>query len=215
VVGASVSNVERLRDVGSLVCETLEPRYGSGRADAGLRRNSRAGGIVPLPTVAELREFAEFAGLSASQRRLDDVGDGLAVVTRMLVGEGVGVQVRDTRRGMLAVGVMIHVLISRSEQRRFTHWSGRTRSLADRLERVLSRRARQRLMSWYWATVLTPPPLAKFTPLAASELEAWMSGSSAAPEVVRMAQRFLASDEFRVQVSRRASDLTSSRGRRF
>ena len=167
-------------------------------------------GIVPVPTPAELRQFAEFAGLSASPDRLADVSDGLAVVTRMLVGEGVAVQVRDTQRGMRTIGVMAHVLISRSEDRRYTHWTGRPRSLADRLERVLSRRARQRLMSWYWATALTAPRLTALSAASASALEAWISdsaegGSAEAPEPVRTAQTFLASREFRLQIARRAS----------
>lgn len=162
-------------------------------------------GIVPVPTPDELRDFAEFTGLSASQNRLADVEDGLAVVTRMLIGEGVGVRVTDTARGMRAIRVMAHVLISRSEGRRVTYLAGRPRSLADRLERVLDRRARQRLMSWYWATVLTAPPVMAFSASAASVLEAWVSDSGDAPELVRTAQAYLASDEFRLQISGRAS----------
>lgn len=167
-------------------------------------------GIVPVPTTAELRKFAEFADLSASPERLADVSDALAVVTRMLVGEGIAVQVRETERGMRSIGVIAHVLVSRSEKRRYTHWAGTSRPLADRLERVLSRRARQRLMSWYWATVVMPPPLTAFSQASAFALEEWINDSSGSettdpPELVRKAQTFLASPDFRWQIARRAT----------
>jgi len=159
--------------------------------------------VLPALVPGDVLRIAACDG-GVARERLRDVREGLVVVARILVGEGLTASVRkDDDFGMDVVGAMANALVRHAQDEWRRSLSGSSLSLGERLDRVLTRHSRQRLTSWYWATMLLGPRRAGRVDDAAEPLSDWLSHGLQVPSEVRRAREFFSSDEFRGHLSTR------------
>ena len=178
----------------------LRARRAQGKAE----RSLRLWPVLPARVPGDLLRIAEGDG-GVAKDRLEDVSQGLVVVARVLVGEGLTAAVRSNDFGLWVVGVMANALIRAADDAPRYTLSGRRLGLGDRLDRVLTRHGRQRLTSWYCAATLIGPRRLGRIHDAPQQLARWLGDDLQRPPEVSRAREFFASDEFRTHLGNRRS----------
>jgi hypothetical protein len=187
--------------------DKLRARREQSKAQTSLSHFPVLPGLVP----GDVWRIAASDG-GVAKERLRDVSEGLVVVARVLLGEGLTTSIRKGDDfGMAVVGAMANALVRHTQEEWRRSLRGSRLSLGERLDRVLTRHSRQRLTSWYWATMLLGPRRAGRVDNAAQPLSDWLSDGLQVPSEVRRAREFFSGDEFRGHLSSRRAGSSEYR----
>jgi hypothetical protein len=158
--------------------------------------------VLPETVRGDVLEIAKQDG-EPTRRRLKDVAEALVVVARVLVGEGVTEPIRE-EEGWDVVATMTSALVRHVHDYESLASRLPTKAtFADRLDRVMSRRGRKRLTSWFWANSLLGHRRSRFFSSvvmgdrAPERLAEWLSSRSGPPNEVVSARQILQSSAYR------------------